>query len=515
MHNAFRGIQWSTRKVLLIFIITTFLLVFALRVKNDGSIVKETHYQAAQAVVNQASDFMWKIRNSILSSGTDGMFEPMNTKRFRLADGSLKSDELFVWYAFYDLRDPEGPRIRILINALCKDLKKEDVMIDLGDGDPPLPLAWAEVLGTAGCPGSSGCIVQEMELSSIVYRGKVPEKINILRKSKSVQVKLHRLPTSYKDDINTCIVAPLYWFNDWPRLFLSLEWWRRNKSNKLLMHIHSMSPSAKKVIDYYIEQGFLEIRPFPMMPFTKEFDPNNLVYYGAEHLTTFFCSIWSDTKYTTMNDIDEMFWVRNKSDSLLNIARRLMDPVKHPDIAALGLEANALAFPDGIAPKPWSFNKFRRLEFVKKAHPFHWGGLSKYIYLTQYAKLPWIHGMRMFYAGKRSESIPKEQAVMLHMRNSFLNTSQGNKVFPEYQMFEDEALPELDSILGEIFGEELPDYKTPETMPIVVNCTVRSISEIPGQACNKPTGRVCYEAVQGIDEWLLAVPTEDSQFIVV
>ncbi|CAJ0943696.1 unnamed protein product, partial [Mesorhabditis belari] len=210
-----------------------------------------------------------------------------------------------------------------------------------------------------------------------------------------------------------------------------------------------------------------------------------------------------------------MFWVRNKSDSLLNIARRLMDPVKHPDIAALGLEANALAFPDGIAPKPWSFNKFRRLEFVKKAHPFHWGGLSKYIYLTQYAKLPWIHGMRMFYAGKRSESIPKEQAVMLHMRNSFLNTSQGNKVFPEYQMFEDEALPELDSILGEIFGEELPDYKTPETMPIVVNCTVRSISEIPGQACNKPTGRVCYEAVQGIDEWLLAVPTEDSQFIVV
>ncbi|CAJ0929534.1 unnamed protein product, partial [Mesorhabditis belari] len=177
------------------------VVLLLLEVRNG---MRDDHYQMVaergQSVADHAGEFIEKIRNSILSIGTDDMFGPYDMEQYKLPDGSLTGNEMFVWYAFYDLRDPEGPRIRLLANTVCKDLKKEDVVVEVNP-ETSLALDWIEVLGSAGCSGGGGghCRLQETDLSTVVYRGTVPDEITVIRKGQRAKMKLHMMPDNYKD----------------------------------------------------------------------------------------------------------------------------------------------------------------------------------------------------------------------------------------------------------------------------------------------------------------------------
>ncbi|CAJ0947855.1 unnamed protein product, partial [Mesorhabditis belari] len=479
-------------KSLLIFIGAGAIVLFLLFEVRDGVSDDRYEFVVEEGETRVSKEFIFSEKKPLSSLHLDDILGPYDVEQYKLDDGTLTGDEIFVWYAFYD--------------------RRRTTDTDIGE----YTLAWVEVLGSAGCTGGVGghCRLQETDLSTVVYRGEIPDEISIIRKGKKVKVKLHVMPTEYKDEINSCIIAPLFWYNDWPRLFVFFEWWKRNKIHKILLHIHSISAPTKKVIDYYVKQGLVEVRPFPLMPFTKQYNPNNHAYYSSEHMTTFFCSIWSNTQYTTMNDVDELFHVVNRSETLLDVARRQMGSNSNSGVGAVGLPHHALGFPGGIAPEPWDFEKFQQMAFVKETHPFAEARSGKYIYKTKYAKLPGIHGMRLFYAKKYFEMLPKEQAVYLHMRNEFTNISKP-RIFPDFKLFEDQALLEMSQILNEIFSDGPPSFKFPETRVKVDDCIQRALVEIRDQDCIKPTGTTCYAALKDLDEWLYAKPIEDSRFLYV
>ncbi|CAJ0579847.1 unnamed protein product, partial [Mesorhabditis spiculigera] len=403
-------------------------------------------------------------------------FEPYNPDRVKLPLGGLRGDEMFVYYAYVEIRDPAGPKIRILANVVCSELVLQDIQIDVGAGFL-LPLERAKTLGTYGCRGGAGgrCKLQEMEFTSIVYPGPLPDEITIHRKEFSADVKLHRMPSNYKRGLNSCIIAPLFW-------------------------------TTKRLLEYYVAQGVVDVRPFPWMPYTDEYNPNDHTFYGAEHITCFFCAVWSDTTVTTMNDVDELFWAR-KGDTLLNVTDRLSDPITE-DVGGLAMRHHALVFTSPMAPSPWDFEKFKQLNFLRDPIAYWQGRMGKHLYRTEYAKLPWIHAMREWYDHKRTVDMPEEQAVYLHMRANY-NENRSTE-FPDLKLFTDAEIKGLRETLDAIFADGPPGYEAPNTRNYTEYCKKMSSRGFEGWDCVKPVGTLCYSELRGKDEWLHAIPTPDS-----
>ncbi|CAJ0933950.1 unnamed protein product, partial [Mesorhabditis belari] len=375
-------------------------------------------------------------------SDNEEIFEPLNLQRFQLPSGSLKGKEIFVYYAFYD----------------TSTLDKEEIFVAL-DEETILPLEWAE--------------------------------IKIIHGSSWAIVKLHRLPRSYEYDINVCIVGPLFWYNDWPRVFLILEKWRVNKVRKVLLHVHSMSQDTKRVLDYYIKKGLLEIRPYPMMPFTNEFDPNNHIFYTAQHLVTFMCSVW------------------NVSETLLKVVERMDEE----DLGSFTLKHNALGFLHGMIPNPWNFREFLKFDFLKSAIPYKVDVNGKYIMKTGKARVPWIHGMKKYFGKSNDVQISTDDILLLHLRNSYNDIKKKQNLFPEDQIFQNLNTTELSITLREIFGDEEPSFRPSLTDPILHECMKSALSDTPGEDCLKTTGNGCFDVLKDLDDWLFAVPTEGSHYI--
>ncbi|CAJ0568680.1 unnamed protein product, partial [Mesorhabditis spiculigera] len=82
----------------------------------------------------------------------------------------VTGDELMFYYAFYETRDPAGPRIRIIGTGDCEKLKAEHFLVVLADGKT-LNIERIYVLGSSDCPGFIGghCKMPEMELSTSVF----------------------------------------------------------------------------------------------------------------------------------------------------------------------------------------------------------------------------------------------------------------------------------------------------------------------------------------------------------
>ncbi|CAJ0949785.1 unnamed protein product, partial [Mesorhabditis belari] len=447
-------------------------------------------------------------------------FERLKMKDFELIDRNLTGEEMFVYYAYYDIRDPLGPRIRFLANAVCRDLDKKEITVDVGDGQEVLPLEWANGISTGGC---ADCLLQGMDFATVVHEGPVSDEIVISRKTKSRKVKLHQIAQNYeeKDEMKSCILSPLFWYNDWPRLFVFFEWWKRkNGIKKILIHIHSLSKVTKQLIDYYVNEGLVEVGTFPWMPFTADYNPNDHIFYNSVHIATQICSVWSDSKYTTMNDVDELFYVRNSSENLLSLTQRLMGSrateISLKTVGALGLQATALTFPSGgLSADEWNYKEFKTLNFLKSTTVYRSEQYTKYIYETASAKKPWLHEMLEFFGEKEQIRLNEDQAVYLHMRNNYnaetFRTSKQVLLDANLRLFEDDELEAMRNTLDKIFPIP-PSYKTEITLPVLSECRLRSKNDTKREKCLKTTGTTCYDAMKDLDDWVFAVPNEDSVF---
>ncbi|CAJ0568679.1 unnamed protein product, partial [Mesorhabditis spiculigera] len=309
----------------------------------------------------------------------------------------ITGEELLVYYAFYETRDPAGPRIRIIATGDCHKMKEEQFLVVLADGKT-LYIDRIYVIGTAGCAGGPGghCKMQEMELSTNIFWEKPSQKITIFRQQSFARVKLHRIHTNYIPGITSCNSTPLYWYNDWPRLLIFIEYWRK-------------------------------------------------------------------TDYTVVHDVDEIFYVRNKSDNLLDIVHRYFSTAENPNAGALKLQHSALGFKEPIAPNPWNFGKFQELNFLKSAVPFlkeSYEDKIKYIYETRFARIPNMHLIREFFGDKQTVALPDTQVAYLEMRNEDLDQARNHTSrFPEFELFTDSEIQTLRQSLKDIFGDDNPPFR--------------------------------------------------------
>ncbi|CAJ0933457.1 unnamed protein product, partial [Mesorhabditis belari] len=197
-----------------------------------------------------------------------------------------------------------------------------------------------------------------------------------------------------------------------------------------------MSSTTKQLLDYYEKEGFLEIRPFPLMPFTKEFNPNNRIFNAAQHLQTFIY----------------IPYFGRPNESLVNAVKRL----DYGNVGSFQLKHIALGFDGGLTPRLWNYRQFSSLDFLK-----------------------------------RSIAYPMKRDGKPHQITALRTT------------------------LKEIFGDNEPPYRAQQTQPVIDDCMERAKSEIPGEDCLKPTGRICYSALKDLDDWLYAVPTEESHYTLI
>ncbi|CAJ0939537.1 unnamed protein product, partial [Mesorhabditis belari] len=147
----------------------------------------------------------------------------------------------------------------------------------------------------------------------MVYWGEAPDTVTVFHEDVSVEVKLHRAPSPsmYTNDISVC-VGPMHWFNDWPRLIVFAEYLKSQGIKKFLLHVQSVSKTAKKVLDYYEKEGFLEVRGWPLLPFNKYWNPNLYTYNVAHHREMYDCGFWSASKWTFYGDLDDLPYIREK-----------------------------------------------------------------------------------------------------------------------------------------------------------------------------------------------------------
>ncbi|KAF8381660.1 hypothetical protein PRIPAC_70802 [Pristionchus pacificus] len=109
-------------------------------------------------------------------------------------------------------------------------------------------------------------------------------QINVNLYERSVKMDVNSVPFLY-ETLEVC-VPPLYWYDDWPRLILFVEYWKEEGAS-VSIYVNSVSENVKKVIDYYetevdnpmmflerIIKGSIKVINWSMLPRLKDEDPN-------------------------------------------------------------------------------------------------------------------------------------------------------------------------------------------------------------------------------------------------
>ncbi|CAJ0580269.1 unnamed protein product, partial [Mesorhabditis spiculigera] len=397
------------------------------------------------------------------------------------SDAPLGEDVIYIYKAFYDTRDPAGPRIRVILTANCATLASGALTSCLGDD----------------------CPYHHYDIASEAYEGAIPETVTFHRDDFIAEIPIERSPAEYSDDISACL-GGMHWYNDWPRLIFYVEMVRRNGISRILVPWQVMSPEVKAVIDYYKQKGIIDLHPWPLMPFGKKHDPNKLVFYNAQWLLTQYCNFWTKSKYTYLSDVDEMLYVRDRNWTLYELLESWSRNAS--DLGGFSFPHTPLSL--DLAQEPFDYEKFLELEPLRmrpRTVVDDWR-FPKSVWITEHTMVSWVHYATEFFADKRNNDIPADEALDLHMRNDFIGRNYTD-LYPDVQIFSEEEvegeLSRIRGIIREIFRDLRPNYRTP---------AVHAAMEKPGKPCDD-SGVGCWELLSRVDDWIYASPTPESFYI--
>ncbi|CAJ0587779.1 unnamed protein product, partial [Mesorhabditis spiculigera] len=376
----------------------------------------------------------------------------------------MDDDAVYVYKAYYDLRDPAGPRIRVLLTSNCSTLASNQTVLDLRIEGKSIGIGWEKM--TNG---------------------------------------VERSPSKYTDDVSACIGA-LHWFNDWPRLILYVEMARLNGISRILVTWQSISKEVKAVIDYYQQRGIIQPHPWPLLPFNEKRNPNSNVYIASHNLFTQHCNFWSSSKYTFLSDVDELLYMRYHNKTLFELLESWYR--KKKDIAGFKFKHTPLALK--MASNPFEYEKFLELEPLRKPLTYEGWRFPKSIFLTEYTQISWVHYPREFFAKKKNYEIPADEALYFHLRENF-EDANATVLYPDVQLFRQEEVDQriwlIADTIRDIFQDTVPKYRTRELYAAMGECRKRK-----GKKCEDASVG-CWDALSGMDDWIYAAPTPNSYYI--
>ncbi|CAJ0924127.1 unnamed protein product, partial [Mesorhabditis belari] len=357
-----------------------------------------------------------------------------------------------------------------------------------------------------GCsePGVS-CFQAIHKLDDWIYTEPTEESnyvVTVIRDSNAVEIPVHRSPKNYTNSLSACIGA-VHWFNDWPRLIVFLEVWRRQGTEKFLFTVQSVSKTVKQVLDFYEKKGLLQIHDWPLLPFSQLYDPNYRVYYISDNLETQHCLFWSDSKYTFQGDVDDFLYIRNSSLPFFDYFETWFQEKK--DLGALSFPHVGLAFRPRIIEKPYKYENVLRFDALRKPLTFEEWRMPKTVFLTEYVKNNWVHHPKAYFADKRRYDVAKAQAIHLHGRMNFDQKSDLNLIkppYPDVHFFKEKdlekTLKEIGGIVREIFGDVTPEYRGFEVQTALQLCRDKGRPKKTG--CLDP-GVSCFDELFPLDDW--------------
>ncbi|CAJ0587359.1 unnamed protein product, partial [Mesorhabditis spiculigera] len=419
----------------------------------------------------------------------------------------IDDEAVYVYKAYYDLRDPAGPRIRVLLTSNCSILANTTNTWDLKIRGKSIGVAWKKLTNgnrLSKCM-DEGCAYWHYDIASKVYEGNVPDMITFHRNEFFAEIPVERSPSKYTDDISACIGA-LHWFNDWPRLILYVEMARLNGISRILVTWQSISKEVQAVIDYYQQRGIIKPHPWPLLSFNEKRDPNSNVYIVSHNLFTQHCNFWSSSKYTFLSDVDEMLYMRYHNKTLYVLL--ILQIGQANSEAGYNFKHTQLAVK--MAPQPFEFEEFLKLDGLRKPKAYAEYRFPKSIWLTEYTRVAWVHYAREFFANKTNYDIPPEEALYFHLRENFKKKDAVIQ-YPDVELFRkdetDERLRGMARTIREIFKNFEPGYRAPVNYALMEECRSQQ-----NKTCDD-SGVTCWDLLSEMDNWILAAPTPDSYYI--
>ncbi|CAJ0587303.1 unnamed protein product, partial [Mesorhabditis spiculigera] len=420
----------------------------------------------------------------------------------------IPNNAIFVHKAFYDLRDPAGPRIRVIVTATCAGIGDEiDILVD----GAAIGVEWKTCTNSVKCPTNEGCPYWHYDIASRVYKDRVPDTIHVSRRNNRTAalqvVPLDRSPSKYSNTVSACI-GPLYWANDWPRVILFVEYWKKLGIKKILFTPIVVSKTVQRVIDYYKKQGIVETHGWPLLPFNEKLDPNFGVYVVSDNLDTQHCAFWSSSRYTFVGDIDELLVIRNTSQSLHDYVAGV--DKKKKDLGGLLFPHVALGLNPPLAKNPFNFNDYLKLDGLKKPILFANNRAPKSIFVTESVKIAWIHSPRAHFRGRRNHNVPAKEAIYLHARENFeRDFVNKTMLFTDVQLFTESELENIRKAASEIFITGPPSYNVDKVLKEMDACRKKSLAKT---RCRDQVVS-CYAEMIKLDDWVFTEPTEESYYI--
>ncbi|CAJ0937403.1 unnamed protein product, partial [Mesorhabditis belari] len=256
---------------------------------------------------------------------------------------------------------------------------------------------------------------------------------------------------------------------------------------KFLFTWTTMTKTVKKVLDYYVEKGIAELRPYPLVPYTDTV--RTFVYL-------------EDEKFLRNKDISLYEWMEEK---VKNNSKIGAFSIRH-----FGLQMNPM-----LIPKPFNYEEFLKFDGLRGPTIFNNDRSPKAIFLTEFTRQPHTHWILKHFKQKHSHSASVDEIVYLHARASFAGAKLSKKslngtqnLMPDVDLLGkdvEEKLQKIRDVTKEIFGENPPPFSR-ETSEAMAKCTGNWLQK---WRCRKPlTG--CFDVVKYMEEWVFAKPSEEN-----
>ncbi|GMT11103.1 hypothetical protein PFISCL1PPCAC_2400 [Pristionchus fissidentatus] len=407
------------------------------------------------------------------------------TRSFRTIHIRKHIEPIFLYRAYYDNRTGPG-RLRVLAISTCLSTT-DRIFINYGSYSIPLvhrpiekycPWQWAP-----DCKWNAF----HFEAPASDYT----PHMNVTLPGRSLQMPVHTLP-ELTETLQIC-VPPLYWYDDWPRLVLFVEFWKREDA-AIMIYVNSISANVKRVIDYYENEGAIRVVNWPMLPELRDEDPNRSIYRLSHSLAHNNCVLRSSSKYTTLLDLDEFIIVRNTS--LLDFVRSQIDT--DPTVGSMQFVHRGLV---SNIPVDENFDAIDTMEARVVDGP------SKVLFTPSSTLFLSTHFVNTHVEGFHGTTISPDEAFLLHNRISF-----GDKKIGEEIEFNDKFPLDLKDRIIEtrdiIFGSNTPKFSLN-----VTNKVVRCTSSWRHDGCKTPISS-CYSTLISMEDWIFVGPSIDSNFSV-
>ncbi|EGT43804.1 hypothetical protein CAEBREN_06089 [Caenorhabditis brenneri] len=400
----------------------------------------------------------------------------------------------FYHNAYLDLRT-SPPRLRLFsLNGCIKPNNFLAVDLFYEGFSNPIRLNVSGNSLDGNCPSKYGpekpCFYLPHTFTENVTMAGGMKKVEIHMGHRKVILPVKEINKPYETGITVCL-QPVYYYSQWQNAVLYIEAWRAQGATRFILFYHSATKEARKVLEYYLKLGIIELRSWPSFPSLPaeiadkypKMDDSSFIF--SYFLAMNICILDIKTQFGTVADFDEVL-VPTKG-TLIEYATKQM---KGTNVGALSFANNYVA----IEPNIYTSN------YSGVASPifFDKGGPRKYIFDASVINICAVHWVGSFI--DKTKKTKNGDGALMHLRYNVRDYKAKTVVKP-YRFFPGNVSYHIENMhktTREIFGNNPPTVSF-ELIYVLNKCVERITKK--GNTC-RSTGGMCKADMDEIYDWV-------------